>query len=313
MTLPAATGPETEGSPASLPHAGHNGLRSWTAATQRALEAISDEAAVEAELLVRHATGLDRAGIYANPHQELTAEQSLALQELTARRLRREPLPYILGEWDFCGLSFRVSPAVMIPRPETETLVEEALAWRKHRREADPGPATIVDVGAGSGCIAITLAARLPDDPVLALDVSPNALAVARDNAARLSVAGRVRLLQSNLLSAISEPPDLIVANLPYIPDADVPTLQPEVRLHEPTVALGGGPDGLTLIRQLLVQAQSLLSPRGAIILEINPPQSAALPAEAQDLFPGAVVRVVQDLAGLDRVIVIDLLGRPAA
>jgi release factor glutamine methyltransferase len=120
-------------------------------------------------------------------------------------------------------------------------------------------------------------------------------------------------LIESDLLSAVTEPVDLIVANLPYIPDADVPSLQPEVRDHEPRIALGGGPDGLALIRQLLRQARTVLSTRGAIMLEINPPQSAALPAEALAMFPGARVRVVRDLAGIDRVVVIDLAGRASA
>lgn len=313
MTLSAPSGPGV-GEPAPPPPGpGPLDLRSWITATRRALEPITPEASVEAELLLRHVTGLDRAGVYANPHVELSAAQSAALRALTARRLRREPLPYILGEWPFCGLSFRVSPAVMIPRPETETLVDEALAWRRRRRELDPRPVAIADVGAGSGCIAVSLAARLPGDRLLALDVSPAALAVARENAERLGVAGRVSLVQSDLLSALSEPVDLIVANLPYIPDAEVSSLQPEVRLHEPPVALGGGPDGLSLIRRLLAQAQSLLSPDGAVMLEINPPQAAVLPDEARSMFPAAHVRVVRDLAGLDRVVLIDLLGRSAA
>ncbi|MDE2803134.1 MAG: protein-(glutamine-N5) methyltransferase, release factor-specific, partial [Chloroflexota bacterium] len=122
-----------------------------------------------------------------------------------------------------------------------------------------------------------------------------------------------VRLLESNLLSGVTEPVDLVVANLPYIPDAEVASLQPEVRLFEPQVALGGGPDGLSLIRRLLRQAQDSLSARGAVMLEINPPQSATLPDEARALFPGADVRVVRDLAGLDRVVVIDLAGRASS
>lgn len=310
MTLCAPTGPGASGPPASPPDPEHNDIRSWVAAIRRALETISDEASFEAELLVRHVTGLDRAGIYANPGHELTSAQAQTLRAFTDRRLRREPLPYILGDWEFCGLSFRVSPAVMVPRPETETLVEEALAWRKRRRTEDAASVTIADVGTGSGCIAVALATKLPEDTVLALDISSDALTVATENAARHGVADRVRVLESDLLSAVPGPVDLIVANLPYIPNADVGSLQPEVRLYEPTVALGGGPDGLALIRRLLEQAQTTLSPRGAIMLEINPPQSGPLPAEALAMFPGAEVRVVRDLAGLDRVVIIDLSGR---
>ena len=311
MTLTTPAGPD-----ASRPHesptgpAGHD-VRSWIDATRRELAVITDEAGLEAELLVRHVTGMERASVYAEPGRAVSAEQERVLRELTERRLRREPLPYILGEWEFRGLSFRMTPAVMIPRPETETLVEEALAWRERRRIASDGPVTIVDVGTGSGCIAVSLAAALPGDRVIAADVSRDALAVAGENAARHGV--EVRLLESDLLSAVTGPVDLIVANLPYIPDAEVASLQPEVRLYEPSLALGGGPDGLSLIRLLLVQAQSMLSARGAVMLEINPPQSASLPDEARALFPGAEVRVVKDLAGLDRVVVIDLAGRGAA
>ena len=136
---------------------------------------------------------------------------------------------------------------------------------------------------------------------------------MAAENAARNGVKDRVRFLESDLLAEVSGPLDLILANLPYIPDAEVPSLQPEVSQFEPAVALGGGPDGLSLIRQLFTQAQALLSSEGAIMLEINPPQSAVLPSEARDAFPGAEVRVIKDLAGLDRVVVIDLSRRPAA
>lgn len=318
MTLPVPTGPEASGPSESPPGPPGPGVRSWIAATRRELESITDEAALEAELLVRHVTGMDRASLHADPGRELSAAQGRALRQLTGRRLRREPLPYILGEWEFRGLSFRVSPAVMVPRPETETLVEEALAWRERRLGEADAPVTILDVGTGSGCIAVSLAAMLPGDTALAVDVSPAALAVAAENAERNGVGERVRLLEADLLSGdllstVTGHVDLIVANLPYIPDAEVPSLQPEVRLFEPRVALSGGPDGLSLIRRLLVQAKAALSARGAVMLEINPPQSASLPDQARAVFPGADVRVVRDLAGLDRVVVIDLARRPSA
>ena len=282
-------------------------------ATAEMLQPHSDEALLEAELLVRHATGLDRAGIFARSRDLLTPAEYHDLRRLMLRRMQREPLPYILGEWEFLGLSFRVTPAVMIPRPETETLVKEALTWRERRVEEDAGAISVVDVGTGSGCIAISLASRLVHDQFLAVDVSTDALAVAAENADRHGIAGRVRLLESDLLSAVTGPVDLIVANLPYIPDAEVPSLQPEVRDFEPQIALGGGADGLALIRRLLRQARTALTPRSAIMLEINPPQSATLPDEARAMFPGAAVRVVRDLAGMDRVVVIDLAGRAAA
>ena len=282
-------------------------------ATRELLQPQLEEAPLEAELLVRYATGLDRAGIFARSREALTPAEYHELRRLTFRRLRREPLPYILGQWEFFGLDFLVNPAVMIPRPETETLVEEALAWYERRRAQDGRTLTIADVGTGSGCIAISLASKLPEANVIALDISRDALKVAAENAERHGVANRLRLLESDLLTAVSGTLDLVVANLPYIPDADVPSLQPEVSQYEPRIALGGGPDGLSLIRRLLAQAQPVLSPQGAIMLEINPPQSAALPREALDAFPAADVRVVQDLAGRDRLVAIDLSGRRAA
>ena len=282
-------------------------------ATAEMLQPHSGEAPLEAELLVRHATGLDRAGIFAQSKDLLTPAEYHDLRRLTLRRMQGEPLPYILGEWGFFGLTFTVNPAVLIPRPETEAVVQQALAWREARRKTDDAPVIIVDVGTGSGCIAISLAAQLPDDSVIATDVSNDALQVAGENAKRNNVLDRVHLVDSDLLSAITEPVDLIVANLPYIPDAEVPSLQPEVREYEPRIALGGGPDGLALIRRLLRQARTRLSPRGAVMLEINPPQSAALPGEARAMFPGADVRVVRDLAGMDRVVVIEPGGGAAA
>ena len=277
-------------------------------ATREMLQQL-EEAPLEAELLVRHVTGLDRAGIFARSREALTPAEYHELRRLTFRRLRREPLPYILGHWEFFGLDFIVNSAVMIPRPETETLVEEALEWYERRRARDVGALTVADVGTGSGCIAVSLASRLAKASIVALDISRDALNVAEENTRKHATANHVQLLESDLLSAVSGPLDLIVANLPYIPDADVPALQPEVSKYEPQVALGGGPDGLSLIRRLLAQSHTLLSPQGAIMLEINPPQSATLPREAQDAFPDAEVRVVKDLAGRDRVLVIDLSG----
>ena len=280
-------------------------------ATREMLQRHVDEAPLEAELLVRHVTRLDRAGVYARSKDVLTPAEYHELRGLTLRRLRREPLPYILGHWEFFGLDFVVNPAVMIPRPETETLVEEALAWVQRR--CGSGPLTILDVGTGSGCIAVALAGRLPQVRVLAVDVSPDALRVAAQNAARHGVEPRVRLIESDLLSAVTEQVDLILANLPYIPDDEVPSLQPEVSHYEPKAALGGGPDGLSYIRGLLAGAPSVLSAAGAVMLEFNPPQSETLLREAAAAFPNAAVRIVQDLAQLDRALVIDLSGRPLA
>ena len=268
---------------------------------ERQRDAGVEEAHLEADVLVRHVLGLERADLLARPETPLAPAQSATLEGLLARRERREPLAYVLGRREFHGLDFRVTPAVMVPRPETETLVEEALAWARSR----PAPVTVADVGTGSGCIVVTLAVRLPDMRFLATDVSPAALAVAEENARRHGVAGRVRLLSGHLLQPLPGPVDLIVANLPYVPSERLDSLQPEVRDHEPRGALDGGPDGTELIRPMLRQARAYLRPGGALMLEIDEEQGATMAEAARSAFPAAAVRVLPDLAGRDRVLVV--------
>ena len=175
------------------------------------------------------------------------------------------------------------------------------MAWARSR----PAPVTVADVGTGSGCIVVTLAARLPDVRFLATDVSPAALAVAEENARRHGVAGRVRLLSGHLLQPLPGPVDLVVANLPYVPSGRLDTLQPEVRDHEPRGALDGGPDGTDLLCPLLRQAGSYLRPGGALMLEIDEEQGAKLAEAVRCAFPAATVSVLPDLSGRDRVLVV--------
>ena len=260
-----------------------------------------EEAHLEADVLVRHVLSLERADLLARPETPLAPAQAATLEGLLARRERREPLAYVLGRREFHGLDFRVTPAVMVPRPETETLVEEALAWARSR----PARVTVADVGTGSGCIVVTLAARLPDVRFLATDVSPAALAVAEENARRHGVARRVRLLSGHLLQPLPGPVDLVVANLPYVPSGRLDTLQPEVRDHEPRGALDGGPDGTDLLRPLLRQAGAYLRPGGAVMLEIDEEQGSTMADEARSAFPAAAVSVLPDLAGRDRVLAV--------
>ncbi|MCH8940354.1 MAG: peptide chain release factor N(5)-glutamine methyltransferase [Chloroflexi bacterium] len=277
-----------------------------------------EEAPLEGEVLVRHVAGIDRASLYSDPDRAFSDAEAQQLATLVARRCKREPLPYILGHWEFYGLDYIVTPAVLIPRPETETLVELALicalsGGTKERENESGHPLKIADVGTGSGCVAISLAKRLPQATVIATDLSPDALAVARQNIERHDVANQVHLQEGDLLSGYDGKLDLIVSNPPYIPDGEVPGLQPEVALHEPSAALGGGPDGLSIIRRLMDQAAELLSPNGALMIEFNPPQSSVLMSEAKRLWPNAGCRVVKDLAGLDRVLVVELEGQATA
>ena len=285
-------------------------------------EADIQEAPLEGEVLVGHVAGVDRASLYSNPDRAFSDAEAQQLAALVARRCKREPLPYLLGHWEFYGLDYIVNPAVLIPRPETETLVEEALIWARSGGTTEPGVEStkvaarqfrIADVATGSGCVAISLAKRLPQATVIATDLSPDALAVARQNIERHDVANQVHLQEGDLLSGYDGKLDLIVSNPPYIPDGEVPGLQPEVALHEPSAALGGGPDGLSIIRRLMDQAAELLSPNGALMIEFNPPQSSVLLSEAKRLWPNAGCRVVKDLAGLDRVLVVELEGQATA
>ncbi len=247
----------------------------------------------ETQLLLAHVLGRPREWVIAHPDTPLTLEQTDRYHALLARAEAGVPLPYLLGHWEFFGLDFQVTPAVLIPRPETELLVELALKRR---------PQAIADVGTGSGIIAITLAVKLSGAQVVASDLSPEALAVASANAKQHNVTERITFLQSELLESYSAQRfDLICANLPYIPAGDLENL--EVARHEPRLALDGGPDGLSLIRRLLTQAPRQLAPGGRVLLEIEYRQGQAVGALAREAFPGADIHIHQDLAGLDRVV----------
>ena len=269
------------------------------------LRQVTDVPRLEAEILLSHVTGLSRATLLAHPDRplpsnqptnqltnQLTNQQS-NYQALIRRRASGYPLPYLTGRIEFYGLEFEVTPETLIPRPETETLVDLALAHR---------PATVVDVGTGCGCIAVALAARLPNATVYAIEIAPPALAVARRNVERHGVAARVHLLIGDVLTPISGPVHLIVSNPPYVPTGDCASLPVSVRDHEPRLALDGGPDGLSVIRRLLAQAPAKLRPGGRLLIEIGADQGEAARYLARAFFPQATIRVHPDLTGRDRV-----------
>jgi len=243
--------------------------------------------------------GWDRARLLAHPARLLSEPEQASWLALLARRQGREPLAYILGHREFYGLDFVVDRRVLVPRPETELVVEHVLAWAAERTSR----LTLADVGTGSGCIAVALAAQLPGATMYALDASARSLEVAAVNAARHALGDRVMLLQSDLLEQLPFPVDAIVANLPYVRSDELPTLQPEIREHEPREALDGGPDGLGPIRELLAQADQHLSPAGAIFLEIGAEQGKAVQEIAHQHFPDGSIQVLPDYAGLDRVL----------
>jgi release factor glutamine methyltransferase len=260
----------------------------------------------EAELLLAHALGLSRTGVLARLADPLDAEHAAKFAAMVARRAQGEPIAYILGHKEFYGLDFVVDRRVLIPRPETELLVE--LALRALKNVAHPTP-LVVDVGTGSGAIVLAMAANAPSARFIATDISPEAIAVAQLNAKRLNLQDRVELLVGDLLDAVSEPVDILVANLPYIPLPRYEQMPREIRHFEPRVALVGGLEGLNVIRRLLSHVQAHLTRAGAIFFEISEEQGKEAHALAQNLLPRATVNLRRDLEGLDRVIEIQLAG----
>ncbi len=275
-----------------------------SAARRRLRDAGIPDADLEAEVLLRHTLEIDRVALYQRLDEPVTESSACAFDALLARRLAREPTAHITGVREFCGLEFEVSPAALIPRPETEHLVEAAVELARTRSRIRRGP-IFADVGTGSGAIAVALARAVPRSEVYAIDLSSDALALATRNLARHGVEKQVMLLRGDLLSPLPEYVDVVVANLPYVPSGDLPTLPPEVREHEHLQALDGGPDGLDVIRRLLAEAPAFLRPRGAVCLEFGFGQTAALLAAAREFFPGYALQVRKDLAGIDRVLLI--------
>jgi release factor glutamine methyltransferase len=256
----------------------------------------------EAERLLRNALGWTRDYLIAHSDEPVPAEASGLFFHLVERRRGREPLQYVLGVQDFWGLELRVTPSVLIPRPETEGLVEQTLARFRDR------PARIVDVGCGSGCIALALASKLPQAEVFATEISPGALAVARENATRHDLARRVTFFQGDLLQPFLEKEragkfDAVVSNPPYITDAEMKTLAPEVREYEPRVALAAGEQGLDVIGRLIPQAEELLTPDGYLLMEIS---EATEPGCKELLSKTTLVweETVPDLQGIPRVLI---------
>jgi release factor glutamine methyltransferase len=258
-----------------------------------------DAARTEARLLLSHASGLSHIELRLYPTTAMSEKVAAAYEEFITRREQREPLAYITGERDFYGLTFRVTPAVLIPRPETEFVVEETLDHVKGQ-----GVARVADVGTGSGAIAIAVAARALNVTVWATDISAEALEVAGENAGRHGVSARVHLVPGDLLTPVADaaPFDVIASNPPYIAPAEIDTLEPEVRDWEPRVALGTQPDALHFYRRLAAEAQPLLAPGGLLVVEVGQGQADAVAALWNEA--GLTeVSVRPDYAGIPRVV----------
>jgi len=281
-----------------------------------------ESVALDAEVLLAHVTGLDRAGLYRESERVLTSRETEAYRRLVARRGQREPVAYLTGKKEFMGLEFAVSPAVLIPRPETELLVEKACTLARElvsERSGLPGAGgelLLADVGTGCGAIAVSLAVFLPEARIYATDCSSAALEVAEKNARRHGVAARISFLQGDLLTPLFDLDltgrlDLIVANLPYVPTAELPGLMPDVRCYEPLSALNGGPDGLAPYRRLLPQARRLLSGSGRLLIEIGAGQGGRVGRLLAD--NNWSYQVIRDLAGRERVVLAAPLKPSAA
>jgi len=275
------------------------------------LRATSETPRLDAELLLAYVLGWARARLLAEGRLALTEAQATAFYELVTRRTALEPVAYLIGHKEFYGIDFLIDRRALMPRPETELLVELALGFARRRTKderrnpssAQLRPSSIVDVGTGSGAIAIALALHLPEARIAAIDISPDALALARQNVERHGLTERVRLLQGDLFGPLTEPVDMIVSNPPYTILADI---DEGVRRYEPHLALDGGADGIDLYRRLLGQAPDYLRPGGVILLEIGATQAAVVMELARRAFPAAIISAHQDLAGRDRVVVID-------
>jgi release factor glutamine methyltransferase len=260
------------------------------------LMGVSGSPRLDAYLMLGHVLNQPREYLIAHSERLLTPLEQSTFEKLLRLRTKGMPLAYILGQRPFFDRQFTVTSQVLIPRPETENLVEAALAWGKDR-----GPFKIVDVGTGSGVIAVTLAAHLPQAQVIATDVSSGALVIAQLNAAGLT---NIQFAQSDLLAAVCGPIDLLCANLPYIATGELDIL--EVAKFEPHVALDGGADGLSLIRRLLEQAPSRLRQSSLVLLEIGADQGMAVQQLGAATFRESQVTLLKDLAGLDRIVRIE-------
>ena len=252
-------------------------------------------------VLLSHVLEQPQTWILAHSEAELSATQQAKLTALIARLKQGEPLPYLTGRQEFFGLSFEVSPAVLIPRPETELLVETALRWLRSHPTAN----SVVDVGTGSGCIAVSLAVNTPTLHIVATDISAEALIIAQRNAQIHHVEDRITFQEADLISAELGRFDLVCANLPYVPTSKIAKVNSLP--YEPALALDGGPDGLALIKRCLADAPAHIREPGMLLFEIEATTGDAGLALACNAFPQAKISLIPDLTGKDRLLTIEL------
>ena len=273
-------------------------------AEERLRAAGIDDPRLEAEVLLRHALAIPREALFARLRDELATADGAAFAALIDRRLGREPTAYIAGHKEFFGLEFACTPAALIPRPETELLVEYAIEWAG-RREGAQHPLRIADVGTGGGANAVALARHVAAARIVAIDVSRGALLLARRNAAAHDVCGAIDIVRGSLLAPLSGRFDMIVANLPYIPTRTYRRLAPEIVKHEPEQALHAGARGTAIIEALLKQAPTRLRSGGLLLAEHAWNQGGVLREAARAVFPHASIETRRDLAGRERLLAV--------
>jgi release factor glutamine methyltransferase len=279
-------------------------LLSWT---QNQLRFSADDYSVEAEILIKHALKIDKVLLYSSLDASTNEGDFQALNALVNRRVSGEPISYITGYREFYGLKLMVSPAVLVPRQETESLVEKAIEFLQNNNTN--GIRTIVDVGTGSGAIAIAISSQLPLAKIYATDKYSSALAVARTNVKRQRARPNIQLIQCDLLIGLREKFDMIVSNLPYIPTDDIPQLPLEVQA-EPIQALDGGSDGLALIARLIEQAPQYLKSHGYLCIEVSPQQVPDILSMTHSSMPDCTTEIIKDLYGSARIVAIKTPNR---
>ncbi len=263
------------------------------------LDGFSDTPFLDSQVLLSYILNRPRSWILAHPNFTLTPSQRKTLQKALQKLEKGVPLPYVLGYWEFYQLRFRITPDVLIPRPETELLVDLAIDWLR----AHPSRRSCADIGTGSGCIAISVAHHMSNSQFIANDISMDSLKIAKINATKHQVSRQIAFYQGQLLQAMRGKFDLILANLPYIPTSKLKAL--DVDKHEPHHALNGGPSGLKYISELLSSAPHFLKKGGGIVLEIDESQGPKAKQLAEHAFPHAAVSLRKDLAGQDRMLLI--------